>query len=424
MKKILLTPLIALCCMYAAGQPTAGLVAYFPLNGNFTSTTPTTITGTVNGATATTNMAGTANSAMNFLNPEPLLVPQFGTHSINANTSFGAAQDFSIVFTAYANSPFVHTGGFYDNNLNSSGPGVWFWNASGFPQVQFNFRNASVGSTNGAFSVGAWKHVCAVRSGGSLLLYINGVLNATGVVGTGTPVYNIPARFGTMSFYQYSPPEYNGFNGKLDELRIYNRALTLAEIQGMSGGALPVKLTLFTASKNNNNVILKWQTQYEQNSSHYNIQRSNDGLNFTNVARVSAAGNSNLPLNYSHNDLLPAAVQSQKTVFYRLQSVDVDGKFSYSQVIALQLDAKDMQLFVSPNPAKDVLQVQTGNSNAGNAVLIISDASGRQVVRKTIELQQGNNSIPVNISMLGRGTYFVRIVNGKESFTKQFIKAD
>ncbi|MBK7376983.1 MAG: hypothetical protein IPJ02_15980 [Chitinophagaceae bacterium] len=69
-------------------------------------------------------------------------------------------------------------------------------------------------------------------------------------------------------------------------------------------------------------------------------------------------------------------------MFYRLQSVDVDGKFSYSRVIALQLDAKDMQLFVSPNPAKDVLQVQTGSNNAGNAVLIISDASGRQVVRK------------------------------------------
>lgn len=423
MKKILLTPLIALCCMYAAAQPTAGLVAYFPMNGNFTDAGPYGIVTTVNGATPTTNVTGTANAAMNFLNPSST-VPQFGTHAINSNVNFGVAQDFTIVFTAYANSPFVHTGGFYDNGINTSGPGVWFWNSSGFPQVQFNFRNGSVGTTNGAFPLGAWKHVCAVRSGGSLLIYINGVLNVTGAAGTGTPSYPLPARFGTMYYSGFSPPEYNGLNGKIDELRIYNRALTAAEILGMSGGALPVKLTSFTAANKNNTVTLKWQTQYEQNSSHYNIQRSTDGLNFTDAARVSAAGNSNLPLNYSHNDLLPAAVQSQKTVFYRLQPVDVDGKFSYSQVIALQLDAKDMQLFVSPNPAKDVLQVQTGNSNAGNAVLIISDASGRQVVRKTIELQQGNNSIPVNISMLGRGTYFVRIVNGKESFTKQFIKAD
>lgn len=423
MKKILLTPILVLWLQAVIAQPTAGLVAYFPMNGSFADAGPYGIATTVNGATATTNVTGTANAAMAFSNPTSA-VPQFGTHAINANTSFGINQDFTIVFTVYANSPFVHTGGFYDNNLNSNGPGVWFWNANGYPQIQFNFRNASVGTTNGAFPVGVWKHIACVRSGASIMVYINGILNVTGTVGSGTPVYNIPARFGTMSYYLYSPPEYNGFNGKMDEMRIYNRALTAAEILGMSGGALPVKLTSFTAANKNNTVSLKWQTQYEQNSSHYTIQRSTDGLNFTDAGRVAAAGNSNLPLNYSYSDLLPAAIQSQETVFYRLQSVDVDGKFSYSQVIALQLDAKDMQLFVSPNPAKDVLQVQTGNSNAGNAVLIISDASGREVVRKNIELQQGNNSIPVNISMLGRGTYFVRIVNGKESFIKQFIKAD
>jgi len=423
MKRILLTPVIVLSVFVAAAQPTAGLVAYFPLNGNFNSTTPTNIAGTINGATPTTNIAGTANSAMNFLNPGST-VPQFGTHAINANTSFGINQDFTIVFSVYANSPFVHTGGFYDNNLNTNGPGVWFWNANGYPQIQFNFRNSSVGTTNGGFAIGAWKHVACVRSGGSIMIYINGVLNVTGVVGTGTPVYNIPARFGTMSYYLYSPPEYNGFNGKMDELRIYNRALTAAEIIGMSGGALPVKLTSFTASEKNNTVTVKWQTQYEQNSSHYNIQRSTDGVNFTDEARVTAAGNSNLPLSYSHNDLLPASVQSKKAVFYRLQSVDKDGQFSYSQVVMLRLDMKEMELLVSPNPAKDILQVQTGSTVAGEAALVISDAAGRQLYQRNIVLQQGTNSIPVNISMLAKGNYFVRIIAGTESYTKQFVKIE
>lgn len=421
MKKILLTTVVALCMGNAIAQPTAGLVAYFPMNGNFTDAGPNGIAGTVNGATPTTNIAGASNTAMNFLNPGST-VPQFGTHAINPNTSFGAAQDFSIAFTVYANSPFVHTGGFYDNNINTAGPAVWFWNANGYPQIQFNFKNGSVGTTNGGFAIGMWKHVCCVRSGGSLLVYINGVLNVTGTPGSTTPSYPLAARFGTMIYGGFSPPEYNGFNGKLDELRIYNRALTAAEIIGMSGGALPVKLTSFTAANKNNAVSLKWQTKYEQNSSHYNIQRSTDGLNFTDVARINAAGNSNGPLSYTHTDLLPVSVQSQKTVFYRLQPVDIDGKFAYSQVLALHLDKKEMEIFVSPNPAKDILQVQTGNNITGNSSLMIADASGRVLYKKEMVLQQGSNTVPVNISMLSPGMYVVRLVNGSDRYIKQFIK--
>ncbi len=422
MKHLILTIAIAILFLVPVmAQPTAGLVAYFPMNGNFTDAGPYAIAGTTYGATPTTNIAGTANTAMYFLNPGST-VPQFGTHAINSNTSFGTAQDFSIAFTVYVNSPFVHTGGFYDNNLNSSGPGVWFWNSPGYPELRFNFKNGSIGSTNGAFAIGVWKHVACVRSGATMMIYINGVLNVTGAVGTGTPVYNIPTRFGTMSYYLYSPPEYNGLNGKMDELRIYNRALTGAEILGMSQGALPVKLTSFTASNKNNTVTLKWQTQYEQNSSYYNIERSIDGVNFTSIARASAGGNSNLPLNYIYTDLLPVSIQSKKTVFYRLQSVDIDGKFAYSQVVALQLDKRDIELFVSPNPAKDILQVQTGNNISGNASLLIIDVSGRILYKKEVILQQGSNTVPVNISLLNPGMYIVRLVNDGNSYIKQFVK--
>ena len=423
MKKILLTPVIVLSVLFAVAQPTAGLVAYFPMNGNFTDAGPYGIAGTNVGATATANYAGVANAAMAFSNPSSA-VPQYGTHAINANTSFGINQDFTIVFTAYSGSPYIHPGGFYDNNLNTSGPGVWYWSAAGYPAVQFNFRNGNIGTTNGAFPYDTWKHIACVRSGATMMIYVNGVLNVSGAVGTGTPAYNIPARFGSMSYYLYSPPEYNGLNGKMDELRIYNRALTAAEIGGMAGGALPVKLTSFTASKKENTVTLKWQTQYEQNSSHYNIQRSTDGVNFTDAARVAAAGNSNLPLTYSYPDLLPAAVQSQKNVFYRLQSFDTDGKFAYSQVVAVRLDTKEMELLLSPNPAKDLLQVQMGSGIAGEGALIILDAAGRQVYKRNIVLQQGSNSMPVNIAMLQKGIYFVQIINGAGSYSKQFVKAD
>lgn len=421
MKQLFISAFTMLNICIVQAQPTNGLVAYWPMNGNFNDAGPNTINGTNSGATATTNYASMPNSAMQFVNPGST-VPQFGLQPINSLLNFGAAQDFSIDFSAYASAPFIHPGAFYDNNINAAGPGVWFWTSPGYPAIQFNFRNASVASTNGAFTLGVWKHVCAVRSGSTINIYINGVLNATGPVGSQTPVYNYPARFGSMFFSGYSPPEYNGFNGKLDEFRIYNRALTAAEILALSSITLPVKLTSFTVVNNNNIIGLNWKTAYEQNSSHFSIQRSTDAVNFTDVARVSAAGNSNSPLSYAHNDILPASIQTQKIVFYRLQSFDNDGKYANSHVVAMKLNNTDIQLSVFPNPAKEILQVQTGTGLKGNTTLIISDAAGRQVYKREMFLIQGSNTMPVNISMLSGGLYTVRLINGNDNYVKQFIK--
>ncbi|MEP7237617.1 MAG: LamG domain-containing protein, partial [Ferruginibacter sp.] len=363
MKSILLSVAAALCVLLVNAQATTlGMVGYWKMDGNFNDAGPYAIHGSNFGATATTNIASQPNKAMQFLNPSATstTVVQWGTIPVNSNLNFTGNQDFTIGFYVFANSPFVHTGGFYDNNLNYGGPGVWFWNSGGI-KIQFNYKNASINTIAGTFPQGQWVHVVAVRAAGTLKLYINGMLNNTGAEGTLTPVYTYPARLGTM-FYQ-SYPHYNGFNGKMDELRIYNRALTNSEIQQL----LPVKITSFTAVNNNYHIKLQWQTQFEQNSKHYIIQRSDDGVNFTDIEKVNAAGNSTTPLAYSYVDALPATLQNNPVVFYRLQLVDLDGRFFNSEIVAVHLNKKDLQLLVFPNPAKDVLQVQTGLGLTGNA---------------------------------------------------------
>lgn len=402
--------------MLAIAQPTnVGLVGYWPMDGNFNDAGPYAVHGTNGGATPTTNIASQANKAMQFLNPSAnsTTVVQWATIPVNSNFSFTGNQDFTIAFYTFVNSPFVHTGGLYDNNLNYGGPGIWFWNNPTM-RIQFNYKNASVNSL-GTFPMGQWVHIAAVRSAGTLKLYINGMLNNSGTEGALVPSYGYPARLGTMFFSSY--PHYNGHNGKMDELRIYNRALTPIEIIKV----LPTQLTSFTAVNNNNNIKLQWQTQFEQNSKHYTIQRSTDGVNFTDIEKVNAAGNSAVPLTYNYTDVLPVTLQSTSTVFYRLQSVDLDGHFFNSEVVAVKLNKKDIQLLVFPNPAKDVLQVQTSGIT-GQATLHITDAGGRQLYTRDILLQQGSNSIPVNISKFSNGIYYVRLSNGKDTFTKQIAK--
>ncbi len=420
MKKTLLTAFISFLFMYCIAQPTTvGLIGYWSFGGNYTNTGSAAATASGVNTSFTTGHNNAPNTAVQFQGN----VNSYIDFIDNGNFDFTGSSNFTVGFSFYFNGS--TTSGLVDNCLNYNGWGIWLWSTvAGTWNLQFNYKNASVGSAAATnFSIGAWHHATAVRNNGTISLYIDGVFRLSATEGTGTPSYPLNMQAGAMCFSGFTPPRYNPFGGKIDELRIYNRALTAAEIGGLSGGALPVKLTSFTASLKNNTAYLKWATRYEQNSSHYNIQRSTDGMNFTDVARVAAAGNSNLPLNYAQADQLPASVQTQKTVFYRLQSVDIDGKFAYSQVVALHLDIKEMTLMLSPNPARDMLQVQTGNNMTGDAVLTILDMSGRQVYGRKIVLQAGNNSVPVNISMLSQGTYMVSIQAGKESYSKQFLKS-
>ena len=297
---------------------------------------------------------------------------------------------------------------------------MWFWNGSGFPQIQFNYKGASVGTTNGAFPVGIWKRIACVRANGTLKIYINGVIINSDAEGPTVPTYPIPARFGTMSFSGYSPPEYNGFNGKLDDVRIYNRALTLAEIVILA--VLPVKLTSFTAVKNNSDILLNWQTASEQNCDHFNVQRSTDGSNFITLAEVKAVGNTSVSTNYHFTDLTAKNLAGVQTVFYRLESVDIDAKADYSSIISVKLDADKDGLLVLQNPAVNDLRIQLTSSTKENAQIIITDAVGRQLVARQMQLNIGTVSTAIPIGTLARGIYYVTIISTRGRETKLFLR--
>jgi len=417
MKKIFTLAILLYTAYTLHAQPASGLVAYWPMNGNFTDAGPNSIANTNFGATATTNKANAANSAMSFSNPTST-VAQYAAHNINSNLNFSGSNDFSIDFSLFITSPYIHTGGLYDNNLNYNGPGVWYWNSPGYIALQFNYKNGSIASTNGAIAVNTWYHVCAMRAGGTLRIYINGVLNSSGAEGTGTPSYGFTGKFGTMFFNGMSPAQYNGHHGKIDEFRIYNRALTAAEVAALSTLALPVKFSSLAGTLKNDNVQLHWSTSYEQNSSHFNIQRSTDGIHFETISKLSAKGNTNIETLYHFTDQLPATFNAVKTFYYRLQPVDLDGQYSYSNIVVLNREASALPLSLFPNPAKDIIHVQTNAMVAGKTVLMILDASGRKIYQQEISTMQGINSIPVNISFLPKGTY--RLIAGKE--TRSFVK--
>jgi hypothetical protein len=97
--------------------------------------------------------------------------------------------------------------------------------------------------------------------------------------------------------------------------------------------AQSAKLVSFTAAVNNNKADLKWATSSEINTSHFVIEKSTDGVNFSDAGVFFAYGNATDKTNYSFSDKLNS---NQAVVYYRLYSVDNNGKGQYSETATVK----------------------------------------------------------------------------------------
>lgn len=441
MQKHVLTAMAALCiALTVTAQPTTGLVAYWPMNGNFTDAGPNNINVTNNGpVTGIANNSGVANAAMFFNNAINSggtypAATQYATFVSPAALSFNSTASFTIGMAFKINAiPDAGAGGIalLDNNLNYSGYGIWAWRSTGTGnpiKMIFNFKNGAIETNPSTVTINlnTWYHIAAMYNGSTAFLYINGALvSTTGTIANSTPVYIYPARFGTLFYNGGFPPlpaNYHPVNGVIDEVRIYNRALSVAEIATLASVALPVKLNNFTATKNNNTVNLKWQTEYEQNSSHFNIQRSTDGVNFTTIGTVQAKGTISTATDYSFTDNTSATLIGAKAIYYRLQQADKDGRSELSSIVTVRNETIDGLLTVLQNPAINELRLQIAVKQQQSVQVNITNAQGQHVSTKQLMLPQGQTFTALPVNKLAAGAYYVTIVAGAQKQTLSFIK--
>lgn len=170
---------------------------------------------------------------------------------------------------------------------------------------------------------------------------------------------------------------------------------------------LRVELTILKAAKgSNNHNYLTWQTATEQNSSLFNIERSTNGqTNWKTIGTVKAAGNSQTTRDYQYTDEAPLSIS-----YYRLRSVDFDGKEQLSNVVSVQQKAGG-KLKVFPTAATDKLVISTDNDEV--QPYSVFDMLSRNVQTGSVLGQK-----EINIGSLPVGTYFVKV--GAE--TVKFLK--
>ncbi|MBX2931552.1 MAG: T9SS type A sorting domain-containing protein [Chitinophagaceae bacterium] len=165
-----------------------------------------------------------------------------------------------------------------------------------------------------------------------------------------------------------------------------------------TNSAVPLIYTNFTATLQNKNVSLQWQTANEINVSYFNVQRSGNGTDFYAINKVNAKNESYNE--YSITDVQPLNGRS----YYRIEAVDKDGKITYSKIENIQYSTFNTQLSIYPNPAKDVLNIQYSNIKE----VSIIDLTGRRLLNKNYD---DLTFVQLNIATLSKGIYFVKVTN-------------
>ncbi|MBL0137485.1 MAG: T9SS type A sorting domain-containing protein [Bacteroidetes bacterium] len=231
--------------------PTNGLVAYYPFDGNANDVSGSNNNGSVNGATLTLDHLGNANSAYHFDgNGQYIEVP----HSTSLDFS---TNQISLSFWVKVES--FPTGGFSDILISKqSGSGT---SQSGLNVAQSgqnvlgllvssgsgNFGGANVPSNTSNYNV--FHHVVLVFESGTGTAYLDGslIISSTGTATIGANT--VPMLFGKANWVNVNA---DPFNGVLDDVGIWNRALTQQEVSNLfneslstpcASASLPLNLT-------------------------------------------------------------------------------------------------------------------------------------------------------------------------------------
>jgi hypothetical protein len=186
-----------------------------------------------------------------------------------------------------------------------------------------------------------------------------------------------------------------------------------------NSNSLPVTLTNFSATPNDNNIVLRWNTSSEINNLGFEVQRSKDGASWSVLGFVDGAGNSTAAIKYSYTD---EKLSSGVRYYFRLKQIDIDKRFTYSPIVSAILDVREGFSLEQnyPNPSRGETIIKFSLPQKTRVNLSLFDISGRLVkVLVNDAKESGTHAITLNSGMLTKGMYFYKLQTGDFSAVKK-----
>jgi hypothetical protein len=173
-----------------------------------------------------------------------------------------------------------------------------------------------------------------------------------------------------------------------------------------NGSDIPPNWKKIELSNLNKGVHVYWETLIEVNAHHYNIQRSDDGIQFNNIGTVLAnnsAGNNV----YNYNDY---AITTGRDYFYRLQLVNNNGAAIFSSTNRISIANSESIIKIYPTVVKPGAVISAAVKQSGTYQITLLHANTTFITTQESKTNNRKISIPL-LSGLKPGIYYIRIVN-------------
>ena len=408
--------------------PTNGLVGWWPFNGNANDESGNGNNGTVNGATLTTDRFGNGGNAYSFI--------KLNNNYITINNSVGnfGTSNFTISIWFLSSDPNVSA--LINKRYNESWGNWWELRSDLFGINEANNGTNYSSLNTSSNSLNIWHNCIIIRNSNSLKYFFNGYL----IQETNTPVIHNVLNSNNLLLGSVIAPisgVLQSHDGKLDDIGIWNRALTECEIQDLynsqinsvAGSILTspqsaavgstVTLSSSTTSQSlqwqTNGVNLGWQnvpsnTIYSGGNTNTltinNVQLSNHNQPFRLIA---TAGNCSDTSNVATIQIADTCI-TNVTIYDTLLTTVTD-TLIINTTLSLPAPNNENTILIYPNPASDHITIDNGNfaAMAGYTIKIENNA-GQQVFQSAINQAQ----FYVDLSTWsGNGLYFVHLIDAQ-----------
>ncbi|WP_224995186.1 T9SS type A sorting domain-containing protein [Cesiribacter sp. SM1] len=191
-----------------------------------------------------------------------------------------------------------------------------------------------------------------------------------------------------------------------DEEDLKNAHLDIWQFINRNGvSPLPVELLYFRSTTTNQGIQLEWASAKEWNFSHYTIERSTDGKEFTPIHKEYVSGDSHSNKAYLYLDMQPHFGAN----FYRLKATDVDGT-TENKGMALVYSGMKGNLQLYPNPSNGGMLTIKNPGAIEGTWLSITSTTGNELMR----IQMPKQELRLPASVLTSGVYLVKVWNQLE----------
>jgi hypothetical protein len=184
----------------------------------------------------------------------------------------------------------------------------------------------------------------------------------------------------------------------------------------LPGAPLPVTWLSFDGKSNGTSITLNWETSSEEDAKMFVVERSEDGLSYSAIGTVMAGGNKKSISSYTFVDYNP----TRGYAYYRLKAIDIDSKYSYSDIVTVNPVNTISTISTYPNPVSNgnTFIILVPESNEEEYVVEIYDSFG---IQKFSQKYKGvNNSITIEEAFTG-GMYTIYVSEGNKTYVDKLM---